>query len=274
MIDAKHIKYILAIPEVFKERLYTELSEFIYYFREEHPPSPIFLCSRNINIDKTTLKNFINIFSYIHDIPVSVFKYPLTFSFRISGVLKDKNEKLSDFYDSTVAVYNSIFESKINGIIMHSIGRKFQINPKFVNKEIEIELYTMGLRQIDPFLEFLCYYRVIERVSQSNGKQWINQNINRISIHNFGELNIAPDFTKPTENIFEVYKKIALDRIKDIRTNLSIENIGKYLYEEIRCNIAHGKTDNVKTGCEIAELENIYMDTYIIKLLARIAIES
>lgn len=274
MNNSKEIKYILATPEVFKQSFYTELSEFIYYFREEHPPSPIFLCSRNKNIDKTTLKNFINMFSYVHDIPVSVFKFPLTWEFDISGIFKNRNENLLNFYDLTVAAYNSIFDSKMNGIIEHSIGKKYQIDSKFANKEIEIELYTMGLRQIDPFVEFLCYYRVIERVSQSNGKQWINENINKISNYNFGELNIAPDFNKPIENIFEVYRKIALDRIEDIKIKLLFENIEKYLYDEIRCNIAHGKTDDVKTGYEIAELETIYMDTYIIKLLARIAIEN
>jgi hypothetical protein len=60
--------------------------------------------------------------------------------------------------------------------------------------------------------------------------------------------------------------------LKTLYSKISSNNIAEYFYNENRCGIAHGKTD-IKVydfGFNILEISQ---DLYILKLLARIAIE-
>ncbi len=60
--------------------------------------------------------------------------------------------------------------------------------------------------------------------------------------------------------------------MKSLSANLYGGSIADYFYNENRCGIAHGKT-NIKTYDFSYTIEEISADIYILKLLARIAIE-
>jgi hypothetical protein len=141
----------------------------------------------------------------------------------------------------------------------------------------EIALYSTAVRQLDPLSEFLGYYRVIESVSGSNGKDWLSANLDRLKKYDFGflEYEIVGDErirNQRRKNLFSLYRKRALSRLRILTQKLSIKKIAEYFYNENRCGIAHGKT-GVKTYDFDLNIREISQDVYILKLLARIAIE-
>lgn len=138
----------------------------------------------------------------------------------------------------------------------------------------ELSLYGMGLRQLDPLSEYSCYYRVLESITNSNGKEWIKENIGRIKIYDFGFLELKQEMSweKRGINIFSVYKKRAISRLAELIVKLKGKDIAAYFYNENRCGIVHGKT-SIKVYDFGPTIEEIAKDLYILKLLARIAIE-
>jgi hypothetical protein len=140
----------------------------------------------------------------------------------------------------------------------------------------ELSLYSTAVRQFDPLSEFLHYYRIIESVSRTNGKDWISQNLGRIRSHDFGFLEFGVNEPKPPPrrrtNVFSVYRRRALKRLAILNTRLPKRNIADYFYGETRCGIAHG-TSNVKSYDFEHNVEEISRDVYILKLLSRIAID-
>lgn len=111
----------------------------------------------------------------------------------------------------------------------------------------ELSLYSMAVRQIDPLSEFLYYYRVIESVTSSNGKEWILKNLGRLVNYDFGFLEFGSDALigrhRRRTNVFSIYKIRALKRMEELNNKLSGRTIAEYFYHENRCGIAHGKAD-------------------------------
>jgi hypothetical protein len=142
----------------------------------------------------------------------------------------------------------------------------------------EVGLYSTAIRQLDPLSEFLCYYRIIESISGDNGKDWISINLSRLGNYNFGFLEIevvGEELIRKNqrrENLFSYYRRRALSRLGTLTTRLPKKSIAEYFYNENRCGIAHGRTD-VKTYDFGFNIREISQDIYILKLLARMAIE-
>jgi len=142
----------------------------------------------------------------------------------------------------------------------------------------ELSLYSTALRQIDPFSEFLDYYRVIESISGSNGRDWISKNLPRLEVYNFGFLEFGSDALPRIHkhrrriNVFSVYRRRALARLRILTRQLAGKSVAEYFYVENRCGIAHGK-QNVKKYDFKYNIEAVSKDNYILKLLSRMGIE-
>jgi len=147
---------------------------------------------------------------------------------------------------------------------------------KFSMVSKELSLYSTAVRQLDPLSEFLCYYRVIESVAGTNGKDWISKNLNRIEKYNFGFLEFGTDAGNGPRlrrtNVFSIYRKRALERLKELEGKLDGSSVSDYFYHENRCGIAHGKR-NIKEYDFKYNIEEISRDAGILKLLSRIAVE-
>jgi len=237
---------------------------------------------------------YANCLSYEHDLPAIIIPvigkrkcltFPIAENHRIS------KKRINDaYYDDINMIYNALFDMKYGNSARISFKQLKLANTSGINKQKqidisytteyrdvqnEINLYSSALRQINPLSEFLDYYRVIESVSCSNGVCWIEKHLDKIKDYNFGYVAILtePLINPKIQNIFFLYKKRALSRLnyyyKQKKTTCDIAN---YFYKEIRCGIAHGRKD-VKIFDFKTDLQTIVQDNYIIKLLARMAIE-
>jgi len=133
-----------------------------------------------------------------------------------------------------------------------------------------IHLYGTALWQVDPLSEFLHYYRVVERLGGGNGKPWVTNNIHRIASHDFGGLYLSAMLKVKVVNVFSMWRRRALARLKQLR--LPGPDLAKYLYNTTRCGIAHGDRGviTIDFGTAIATAAK---DLSVMKLLARIAID-
>ena len=142
---------------------------------------------------------------------------------------------------------------------------------KYSSAAQEIHLYSVALRQADSLSEFLCYYRVIESATKSNGKTWIASHLDTLSLHDFGHIKIGRDWAL-RRNLLSIWRSRALRRLSVLRHRfVSATAIATYLYNTNRCGIAHGQTI-VRADITPSYFE-VVRDTYVLKLLARLAID-
>jgi hypothetical protein len=132
-----------------------------------------------------------------------------------------------------------------------------------------VHLYATALRQFDALSEYLGYYRVLENILHTNAKQWIANNLSRLRQFDFGDLT-ATAFIKKF-GVFTVYRRRALARLRTLNRALGAQSIEHYLYNENRCGIAHGQI--IKRSEFGSDYFSVVKDCYILKLLARMAIE-
>jgi len=265
------------------------LDNKFYLHRIEHPPSPLFICT--IDGSKPNLNDIVfynDCLAYLHDVPF-IFRSVKQSKNSPNKPIKPHNNcgyisKDASYYDTNIQnVFDAITDIKFNGNVLflwdESYYKTFNIDLHDKYHEVlkEIQLYSMALKQIDPLTEFLCYYRVIESVSGNNGKAWIRDNLGNSVQFNYGFLEIIEHFyfeeKSRRTNLFTAYKARARNRIKYLHENLDSAPIEKYLYNEIRCGVAHGKNNVVAYDYD-TNIKEIAKDTYVIKLLARYAIES
>jgi hypothetical protein len=136
----------------------------------------------------------------------------------------------------------------------------------------EVHLYAVALRQADALSEFLCYYRVIESATNSNGVDWVSRALNRLASHNFGRIEIGRMPEPGSRNLVAIWRRRALMRLLILGQQYgSSVDIAKYLYQTNRCGIAHGRRI-VRADITPSYFE-VVRDTYILKLLARLAID-
>jgi hypothetical protein len=142
---------------------------------------------------------------------------------------------------------------------------------KFVSKEIH--LYSFALRQIDPLAEFLCYYRVIESASKSNGLNWLEQNLGRLKFVRFGMLPAgqADNNRKRSINLFTALRHRAAIRMRELLKTMTYEDVAKRFYYTNRCGIAHGHS--IRRADFSTDFREVYLDCFVIKIMARLIIE-
>lgn len=160
---------------------------------------------------------------------------------------------------------------------------------KYSGVGVALKLYNASMRQSDPLSAYLNYYKVLENITQSNGLNWISE---QISNTNFIEdfpvwcrdvqreaisetllLYSRSSFLRNEDgriNFNELLRSDALKRIDELKLIFSTEEISQKLYGDNRCNIAHGRsTISHDLGDEFIEILN---DLNLIKFLARQAI--
>lgn len=136
----------------------------------------------------------------------------------------------------------------------------------------EIHLYAVALRQVDALSEFLCYYRVIESATTSNGKAWIASSLYNLPGHDFGYIAIAHERVRRPRNLLSIWRRRALRQLSELRNRYgSATEIARYLYNSTRCGIAHGR-QIVRADITPSYFE-VVRDTSLLKLLARLAID-
>jgi len=136
----------------------------------------------------------------------------------------------------------------------------------------ELSLYSSALRQLDPLSEFLGYYRVLESTTGTNAKRWVSANLVRLSTYDYGWLGMGSFISdRPKKNVFNAYRRRALQRVSGLKASRPGLNVSDYLYSEVRCGIAHG-AHSVKVSDYGHTIEEVARDVMIVKLLARIAI--
>jgi len=225
---------------------------------------------------------YTNCLAYEHDLPA--FIWPVRRRALIRPIETGQAECINDsYYQSLEMAYeaiNSIRLGPLGYVNFRWPGYNKDVEVPYIKKYSrvakELSLYSMAVRQIDPLSEFLCYYRVIESITLSNGKEWILKNLSRLVNYDFGFLEFGSDaligqHTQGT-NVFSIYKIRALKRMEELDNKLSERTIADYFYHENRCGIAHGKAD-IKEYDFGFNIEEISKDIYILKLLSRMAIE-
>lgn len=225
---------------------------------------------------------YANCLSYDHDLPV--FIAPVHSTALRSPIEKGPPDYIDQSYYQSLAM---AFEA-INAIRLGPLGyvtfrwpgfekdREIYYTKEYSNVSQELSLYSTALKQVDPLSEFLSYYRIIESVSSGNGKDWVRTNVSSFRDYDFGFLSFGSDGAVPEPrrrtNLFSVYRRRAKSRLRELQRRLVGRDIADYFYNEIRCGIAHGKR-NVKDYDYNYNIVEVAQDIYILKLLARIALE-
>jgi len=138
----------------------------------------------------------------------------------------------------------------------------------------EIHLYSMALRQIDPLSDYLCFYRVIESASASNGRKWLERNLVRLAKSKFGMLPAGDDFAvrKRRINLFTVLRRRAVSRLEQLLNRFgTCAEVAEKLYRTNRCGIAHG--ESIRRSDFSTDFTDVYMDCFVVRLMARLAIK-
>jgi hypothetical protein len=283
--DKKTKRYCLICPGLILESdVFATIDSNCLLFHKAHPPSLLFIL---VEPDKTIkfsdLVFYANCFSYLHDLPVFFRNFDKNETFISKPLIKFKNRKEykgDDAYFENIALaYEPIVELRINGSIFFkwdkAYYKKVNINltSTYTNAAKEIQLYAMALKQVDPLTEYLCYYRVIESLSNDNGKNYIKANLGKINKHRYGFLGLhqlSLKEVKRQKNYFTYCKRRAIRRLLNLQNQGIV--IEDYLYNRVRCGIANGRK-NVITFDFDSYLNDVSEDLYLIKMLARIGID-
>lgn len=290
------IKYFLSFPRIYYDSDVVALVDGKYKIRVKcHTSTSMAILNNTPSFEELIF--YTDCISYVHDVPG--FFYPPIQKQNKAIIqpiirfqkLKNISEE-NDFNKALEIIYSILVDIKINAYVcfkwedayFETINIPLTEMYSFASKEIN--LYSMALKQLDPLTEFLCYYRVIESVAQDQGishKKWIENNIGRLKDYNFGFLEIYDSEGEffdsimnkertRRKNLFSYYRRRAINRISKLRQKLPANiDIVKHLYKETRCGIAHGR-DIIKYDYKY-NLKEVALDVYIIKLLARMAIE-
>jgi hypothetical protein len=115
--------------------------------------------------------------------------------------------------------------------------------------ELAIALYREGMSVDSIPFSFLSFFKILNIQHKNGGVQqtWINDNLNKVS----GVLEIQ--------------------RLQELQ--ISHQNIGKYLYEQGRCAVAHAYNTPIVNPDNYSDSRRLELDLPLIKELANIYIE-
>ncbi len=289
MIFRKYIKkaeYFIELVGLASDSIGAVIIDEKYSLIQIHP-SYITAIIPLINIESPSFNEVVfytNCLAYLHEIPA--FVRPARGKALVEPIEKEKISFTNNAYYEAIGIAYENINSLRLGSLAYVYFRwmdfekitRLPLTLKYAALSQEISLYSTALRQLDPLSEFLNYYRVIESVSGNNGKDWILANLNRLEKYDFGFLEFEVVGKERVlkyqrrKNLFGFYRRRALLRLKTLTNRLSGRNIAEYFYNENRCGIAHSKTD-IKVYDFGFNIREISQDLYILKLLARVAID-
>jgi len=280
------VKYYLDFPGIYYDLDLIALIDNKYkIYVRLHPPVPMMIINSSPTFEELIF--YTDWISYVHDVP-GFFYQPAQKQNKsiINPIIRiQKYQDFSEEYCYNIAleqIYSAIVNIKINATVCFKWNKAYSktieipLTSIFDKVAGEINLYSMALKQLDPLTEFLCYYRIIERISGNNGKQWIRSNLSRLKRFNFGFLEVFDSIRYERQvrrkNLFSFYRRRAINRISKLRKILPQHiSIEEHLYGETRCAIAHGR-DIIKYDYK-NNLKEVSLDVCVVKLLSRIAIE-
>ena len=140
---------------------------------------------------------------------------------------------------------------------------------RFGSRREAIALYAMAARQLDPFTEYLCLYRVIEWAGRGKAEAWVAHRLPELHAFDFGECLVRRDLTQEYVDMLETWRGRAVARLAQMN-----KPAGKVAAELVanRNAIAHGSF-RVRHHDFGPSMSAIGADLAIVKLLARIAVE-
>lgn len=223
--------------------------------------------------------------SYEHDLPALVPPLRSEFyrhSYKFSLSPASKKCTAESYFEDLACALELIRDIRVGGfrssVEFRWNGWEEAINLPYTQKystvSQSLHLYGAALRQLDPLSEYLGYYRVLESILHNNAKKWITNNLDRIQRFDFGTLTTTLHHYLPNQkpiNVFAVYRRRALARLRVLKRTIGTQAIADYLWNENRCGIAHGTT--IKRSDFGSDYFSVAKDCYLLKLLARIAIE-
>lgn len=140
---------------------------------------------------------YTNCLAYEHDLPAYIWPYKK--KALIKPIETGRKKYINDSYYQNLGIayeaLNCIRLGPLGYVNFRWPGFKKEINLPYTKKYSrvakELSLYSTAIRQLDPLSEFLCYYRILESVTHTNGKKWISENLPRIKDYNFGFLEFG-----------------------------------------------------------------------------------
>lgn len=238
-------------------------------FREDHTPHTL----EEVNF-------LADCFSFDHDTPTVVRP--------AAGTRAAKRPPIDTLFpyqsreDQTLGYYNSVESTLAEAsdlrlgdgtptLRYHEYPRLLTLHPRFAAVAEPLALYAMATRQVEILSEYLCLYRVLEWARKDNGIVYIETHIGQLAKYNFGKLWAHRAWKEQRWNIFARYRRRAVRRIAELRARYSTDrDIAVHLYS-IRNSLAHGKQKF--TLGRPTELADVGLDTFIVKLLARMVVE-
>ena len=280
----KDVQYFIDIVGMASDCVGSVTIDDRYALIQVHPTYSVAI-SPEVGEEHPTFREIVfytNCMAYEHDLPA--FITPVNRKALILPIERGRKKYINDSYYQSVAVayeaLNCIRLGPLGFVYFRWPGFQKDVDipykKKYSGVAKELSLYSTALRQLDPLSEFLCYYRVIESVTGTNGKEWISKNLCRLKEYDFGFLAYGTEAQRIPRrrrtNLFSIYKRRALARLNDLNSRLGGKSLADYFYHENRCGIAHGKR-NIKEYDFKYNIEEVSRDAYILKLLSRIAIE-
>lgn len=220
---------------------------------------------------------FANCISYDHEVPTVVqpFGSGRTPSYDPVGFPRAWVDPGRSYSDALVAAAEAAVDVRFTDALDFRYPEKVSLTEfshRFSGRAEPLAMYGMALRQVDLLTEYFCLYRICEWADGNNGVSFINDNVDAIATHDFGELRMNY-LTLSSEvsslNVFETYRERAVGRLEVLRTS-GVEDIGKYLYG-YRNGLAHGKTDLLVQDFG-ANVDAVATELPLLRLVCRLAI--
>jgi hypothetical protein len=244
--------------------------------------------TRDIRISYEDALFYADCFAYEHEIPTIA--YPKAGRVGIEFLLDKRSKRKTRetyFHELDVALesVNALRLGPLGCVeFRHNSSRhlsqhrepvvRLSYRKKYAPVQQEIHLYSLALRQIDPLSEYLYCYRVIESATRSNGLKWLEQNLGHLESARFGILPAIPSDPKKQRriNLFTVLRHRAVTHLRGLLKTMPYDKIASRLYHTNRCGIAHGQS--IRRADFATDFNEVYRDGFIIKLMARLAIEN
>jgi hypothetical protein len=216
---------------------------------------------------------FADCIAYEHETPTLLFPEKCQF-YKNNKIHRYKRLSYQSFFENLTNVLECASNNRLGDLTVvyfRWADTDLPYTKKYSQSEKAIHIYSMGLKQVDPFSEYLCYYRVLENLNNNNTK-WISNNLELIRNFNFGTIRTSDCLGFRKINIFSSFKQKACSRLRELQSKMNNEEIAHYLYCDNRCGIAHGRKFRKYDLKE--DFFSISKDINIVKLLARISIDS
>jgi hypothetical protein len=160
-----------------------------------------------------------------------------------------------------------------------------------------LHLHNAAVRQTDPLGQFLNYYRIIENLTGTNGKSWVERSVGSLGdyklnifathavVHDRRRVRLIDCVDRTARkhlrkarlyqrakayNFTEVLRACAVARLDELKTHTE-QQIARRFWNTNRCGISHGNT--IRRHDIDTDFKEILADLKLVRYLARLIIE-